>query len=378
MRRFTFAAAVTTVAGVILVASACSSVPEITYGNGTPGTDSSSSGSTSSGNSGTTSSSGTPTDGPIDVVSDCKATGPEICDDGIDNDCNQKTDCADDQCKPVTECVDPAPAGWTLVSFADATRPPCATGYDAPIDLKVVNGIGTGNCNCNCNAAVGKECTSGSFSVAVDSTNACGAGAANIAHNTNCTPLPNNINIPNPNAFAAATPPAGPAAGECTAVTVPEAGPITLGKTCGVSTATKFGKGCTTATQQCAPKAAGFEVCITKLGTDTCPTPYTDRKTAGTDAVDTRSCNACTCEPKGCTGSIELFSEADCTVGGNKRSTGAIDSSCDAITGNFTATRYKSTLAAPLNGCGFAAGGFNNAMAGNITWTEQRTVCCKP
>jgi hypothetical protein len=367
--RFSFATAVVAVAGTVLVVGACSSVPDIKFSD--EGTTS------SSGNSGSGGSSGTPTDAQPDVPPNCKPT-PEVCEDGIDNDCNGKIDCADDACKPVTECVDPAPAGWTLVSFSDATRPNCANGYDAPIDLEVVDGTGTGNCTCDCAPSAGPACSAGAFSVVIDTTNACGAGGVNLQHNTNCTQLGSNIPIPNPNSFASATAPTGPSA--CQGTTNVAAGPITFGRTCNLPSTTKFGKGCSTATQQCAPKATGFKVCITKLGQDACPAPYTARKTAGTDAVDTRACNACSCEPKGCSGTVELFEEADCTTdAANEDSTGPIGTACAATADrNFTATRYKTTLAAPVNGCGFTAGGFNNAMQGNIAWTEQRTVCCKP
>lgn len=354
---------------MILVAGACSSVPEVTFGSGA-GTDSSSS------SSGNASSSGTPADGPRDVVPDCTANRPELCDDGIDNDCNGKIDCADEACRPVSECVDPAPAGWTLISFSDATRPPCATGYEAPVDLKVVDGTGQGNCTCDCNPTVaGEACTNGNFAVVIDTSNACGAAPVNAKHSTSCSQLANNIVVPVNNGFGEAAPPPGPSA--CDATTTVAASPVSLGKSCNVAPGTRLGKGCSTPAQQCAPKATGFRLCITKPGMDACPAPYTSRRTAGTEAVDTRACNACTCEPKGCSGSIELFSEVDCTVGGNKRSTGAIDSTCGAVNGNFTAIRYKSTLSAPQNGCG-VQGTFTNAMTGNIAWTEQRTVCCKP
>jgi hypothetical protein len=116
-------------------------------------------------------------------------------------------------------------------------------------------------------------------------------------------------------------------------------------------------------------------VCITKLGTDVCPAPYTKQETAGSAATDNRTCNACTCDAKACVGTVELFEAADCGAGG--KATGAIGPTCAAtLAKNFTAIRYKTTLT--QNGCAIAAGGFDPAMGGSIAWTDQRIVCCKP
>ena len=351
-------------AGIAVIVCACSSVPDITYWDGT-------SGSSSGGSSGTSSGDGAP-----DVVSDCKSTGPEICDDGIDNDCDGKIDCADSECTPVTECVDPAPAGWTLIAYAASTRPPCTTGFDTPTDFKTVTGTGTGNCTCACNVSTGTACNADNLAVAVDD-NSCANAAVNLATNANCTNITNPITVPNQNAAAKVTPPAGPTG--CTGATTIAAGSIESGRTCSLANATKLGKGCSGANQVCAPKPTGFSVCVMKPGEQPCPDPYTKVNTVGATANDLRSCNACSCEPKGCAGTVELFEDVNCTVGAGKKSTLAIDGTCDLLgtsNRNFTAVRYKTTMPGPANGCGLVSN-FDGTLSGNVEWTDQRTVCCK-
>ena len=59
-------------------------------------------------------------------VDGCKATGPEKCTNGVDDDCNGLTDCADPACQTQGyACAAPAPGGWDFVAF-DATRRPAA------------------------------------------------------------------------------------------------------------------------------------------------------------------------------------------------------------------------------------------------------------
>jgi len=373
VRRFPLATAgISAVATAVLII-ACSSVPDFTFSDG----GASSSGASSGGSSGASSggSSGLPTDAP----SDCKPTGPENCFDGIDNDCNGHIDCDDAACQAGSTCIDPAPVGWTLVSFSDTMQPGCATGYDTPADLKVVGGTGTGNCTCDCAptpSTGGTACDKDNFKVIAD-TSGCAAAGVNVPAKTACTQLPTNIVIPNGSGVvASATPPPGPTA--CSATVTPAAGAVTTGRACSVAAATKFGK-CIAANQVCAPKPTGFNVCVSKLGANACPAPYTKQWTAGSDAVDTRSCNTCMCETKACAGTVSLFSANDCSTGMGKDTIGPLTTTCAAQTDkNWTAMYYKTTLNTPTSGCEIQPGGFVNTMQGQITWTDQRTVCCKP
>ena len=135
LRRSVLALAV--VAGTVV---ACSSLPELTFGDGDAG------GSEGGGPEGSAGEGGT--DAPIDTAG-CVKSGAEICDDGLDNDCNGLTDCEDPACGGFA-CVTPAPDTWQLVAFVAAAPPACPTGYTAPTDLKVLSGSAMHTCPCSC------------------------------------------------------------------------------------------------------------------------------------------------------------------------------------------------------------------------------------
>src|SRR5690349_18294984 len=68
-----------------------------------------------------------PNDAPSDVICVKSNGGVEDCDDGLDNDCNGKTDCADTACTALYQCIPTPPVGWTLTAESDNTRPACPT-----------------------------------------------------------------------------------------------------------------------------------------------------------------------------------------------------------------------------------------------------------
>ena len=155
----------------IVSTGACGSVPDLRFDDGDAG-------NISAGEGGV--------DARRDVDPNCKKTGPEICDDGIDNDCNGDVDCQDSACGGFS-CQD-APAGWTAVGFAAAERPSCPSG-ESESDLKVVSGDGSATCACSCNA-VGGSCATNDFALKLTTENTCGVAPtmANIPPSAaNCT-----------------------------------------------------------------------------------------------------------------------------------------------------------------------------------------------
>ena len=115
---------------------ACSSLPELTFDDGDAG------GSEGGGGEG-----GGGGDGGVDAKPDtagCVKTGAEICDDGIDNDCNGTADCADPACGAGSR-VSRLRSGRLGARRVRRDAPPaCPVSY-TPTDLKVLNGAGDGH-----------------------------------------------------------------------------------------------------------------------------------------------------------------------------------------------------------------------------------------
>lgn len=311
-----------------------------------------------------------PRDSGPDVDPNCKPTGAEICDDGIDNDCNGAIDCQDKQCGEFS-CQD-APPDWTAIEFAAAARPACPANT-AMNDLRVSAGDGSATCNCSC-ASVGGSCTVGTWTVSTGTDATCGVAtkAVPLSSAGACTALTGTAF--SVSSFVARAFPPGPT------MCAPSAtvnGPITSGRMCQPG---KYGKGCGT-NQVCAPKPpAGAASCVTKLGPSACPGGFTKRSTAGTTEDDQRTCNGCACgAPSACAGgSVSLYTTSNCkSTGANAEHAENISTTCGAPTPdpNFPVVAFKST--APAGGGCNATPTTPATAGGALTFTDQRTVCCK-
>ncbi len=366
------------VATLVLATGACSSLPDLHFadgndegggGEGGPFGDGSSG---NDGNGGMDGSADTGTDGP---APGCIKTGPEVCDDGIDNDCNGHTDCDDTACQAGFACTDPAPTGWDLVGFAASTRPTCPTGLGAASDVDTVTGTGAGTCTCQCSASAGSTaCNAGQATVVASDQAACTGGSTDTrminANAAACTALSSSLTIPNGTAFVEVIPPPPPAA--CDAATTLGAPPVTNGRVC--APPARVGKGCA-GTKVCAPKPTGMAYCAAKAGTQTCPSAFPTLNTVGTGTTDTRACNACTCAPQtSCVQTATVYTAGNCVVAGAEKSD-ALTTTCASPTAkNVIVTAYKSVS----GGTGCAPSGFNSATTGTLTFAAaQETVCCK-
>lgn len=297
----------------------------------------------------------------------CKSTGSEVCDDGLDNDCDGKIDCADSNCTAGFACEE-APAGWTPIAFAPAAPPACAASTTAS-DLKVAAGDGNASCSCSC-AGAGGSCATGSFTVTSSGEITCAVApvTGTVPATGNCLAIPTQFQA---GAFLKATPPAPPLS--CTPSATVN-GALTSGRQC---QAARFGTGCG-ANQVCAPKAAAMMAsCITKPGKNVCPAGFAKRSTAGTAATDDRSCPGCTCNgPTPCTGgTVSVYGNSACKTNGIFDGAESIGTVCaaGAPDSNFTATHFKTTP--PVGGCGVPA--TPAAPAGTLSFTDERTVCCR-
>jgi hypothetical protein len=372
-------------AGVVGVVTACSSVPDITFGEDDGGTKTDGNvlpdGNQPDNNTG---------DAPRDVAVDpncVKASATETnCEDGRDDDCDGLVDCQDPDCNPTHQCVDKAPAGFDLLAVSDVRTTACAAGYVEQADIEMVTGANP-SCACKCTDE-GGTCTGGTVDVTSAENNTCTMNAQTRALNrtaTNCTAIPggglpigaNNARF---ESSVAATPPTSCTVGSTLTL------PTTLqGRSC-KPPATANAGGCPP-TQVCIRKpAVGYSICTTRPSPDagvpaSCAAPYVTRRRAGTTLTNNTTCDesACSCNNSACTGSVTVFDTAACTVGGANRSedipTGAAGEACTAMAvsgGAFNALAYKAT-----SGGGCAPTGAATVQ-GALTLTDETTICCKP
>ena len=296
----------------------------------------------------------------------CVPSGDEICDDGIDNDCNGRTDCQDNRCNAGFRCTD-VPAGWTTVSFAGATTPSCPE-RTTGTDLQVAAGDGSAGCACTCTGA-GGSCATGNFTLNLSNEPTCGVGATTgtVPRSGNCNALGASFNV---QSYARIAQAVGPTS--C-APSPSESGALARGRVC---QAARFGGGCD-ANEVCAPRTStGFETCITKAGKNACPPGFSKRSTVGASATDTRTCTGCTCgAPTACVGgSVSLYGNSMCKTNGGNDGAENIDGACDGLIPDqaFTATHFKATP--PSGGCGMPTS--PGTGAGTLTFVDERTVCC--
>ena len=354
---------------LVVSTGACSSLPDLHFADGNDEGGNGDGGPLGEG--GTDGSADTGTDG---SVPGCIKSGPEVCDDGLDNDCNGHTDCDDPACTAGFMCTDPAPNGWDLVGFAASTRPTCPTGLGAASDVATVTGTGAGTCACQCSAAVGSTaCNAGQASVVVsDTANTCGGVMDSRMINANaatCTALSSSLLVPNGTIFVEVIPPPPPAA--CTSATTLSVPPIGDGRIC--APPARVGKGCS-GTQVCAPKPTGMAYCAAKTGAQSCPAAFPKPNTAGATAADTRACNSCTCSPQAsCQQTATIYTAGDCVVAGAEKSIPLTTTCTTSLVKNVTTTAYKSVS----TGTGCAPVAFDPMTTGSPGLTAAETVCCK-
>ena len=296
----------------------------------------------------------------------CIATGPEICDDGIDNDCNGQTDCADVACTPRWTCTAAPPDQWTPVGFAAATRVDCPVGFGAPTDLQTVAGkSGAPVCDCDCGGA--NACAPGGIVMTAGNTPACNDASQTFPNADGCQKISGGGLSLTTNSYVKAN--AG-TPGSCNVSAAGTFAPLSNGRTCGIA---RLGGGCK-ANQVCVPRpGTAFQSCVEKTGNVACPGGYPTLYQAGDSAADTRACTACTCTTAPCAGTLELFDDTACTASANLEiSAAAPPGTC--AKGKNTAFAAKSFTVAMSGGCVMAAAGKGT---GTLTFQDEETICCR-
>ncbi|MDP9152530.1 MAG: hypothetical protein M3O36_21600 [Myxococcota bacterium] len=328
------------------------------------------------------------------ALDECVPVGPEDCTNGIDDDCNGFTDCADPACNSKFRCAFSPGGGWLgPIAFWEGSPeagapPPCPPGYDTPMDW-------TGNldappltCSCSC-AASGEQCVSTIGTVGGDM--ACRLPCAVQAVTTGCTALMDGgANCGNNFSFNA-DPPA-PTRGTCIP-TVRKSTPIKPAWTIAARTCTVVGVdkpgGCNGGNAQCllTPAAPyGSATCVYQIVTNggplpsTCPDGFAPKPkllySPSPVITDTRDCSPCTCRgPDGgsCGGTIAIFGGTTCA---GPAATYTLGSGCtkEMIANNPTPSHLMGSYALTPGTCGVAVDTSPSGAAASSGGTT--VVCC--
>src|SRR5512132_969079 len=236
----------------------------------------------STGGAGPTSASVGPGGGEVPITTSTGVSctpSPEVCNDGLDNDCDNRVDCEDDNCTGALgyACSPAAPDGWTVVAFKPDPAAPCPKGYENPAKVTTKPTPTGGLCKCNCGAPPATVCTKGVLKVqfghvscmgdkfAFDATGGCDAIGKFIGQDPG-----------DDWDDADAT---GPAVANAACTATPSA-PPPLEAIEGISCApaSTGGKGCGS-DSACLPRVDAAAWCIQKAGDVSCPgTAFPQRK----------------------------------------------------------------------------------------------------
>jgi hypothetical protein len=300
----------------------------------------------------------------------CVAKGPENCTDGVDNDCNGATDCADPACSARGyACVEPPPGGWSFVAFAPgapASQSACPTSlHTTTVDVDPIDTPST--CSCSCGVGAIPTCT-GMAPSRLGTNGMCNMPGGSAPADGSCSMLPvsvgTDVQVGNP---------AG-SGGSCVAdagIATPPAG-STPGEIC--SGENRFGAGCS-AGRVCALAPAPFTACIAKNSQVTCPaSSYTTAHYAG-QLNDTRSCTNCQCggTPM-CALTWSFYNSPKCNA--NPALVLTPDGTCQPS--GAQATPYTSNmLTGTSTGAKCAPPAMQPMPTGHASLNAEQTICCE-
>jgi hypothetical protein len=301
----------------------------------------------------------------------CTPTGAEVCDDGVDNDCNQETDCEDPACAAGFVCVPPIPSGWRPVAFNEKSRPPCPAGAEAT-DLVWAPSTALA-CACTCTEQKAASCAMGPLGIASNGSNPC-PGMPNLTldiKGQGC--VTDGLNTVNHDHAKIA--PLPPTQGTCSGTPSSTMTPPVEGRSCAVAAA---GAGCAGG-GACVTSASASAPFLSCLEHDdvvtTCPAGFPHGYTVGTSADDTRSCSPCTCGTSATCSSPKLmvYTDQSCSSGGHELLvTGACEPVMDGGGHSYNSYRYTAKTS------NAACQSITNSMpSGSLTLLEKRTICCQ-
>jgi hypothetical protein len=296
---------------------------------------------------------------------------PEVCTNGVDDDGNGKTDCADPACAGYG-CVPAAPGGWSgpiaLYDGDPKAVPPCPaehpiTAYQGHAAL-LQQPATCGACLC---ATPQVSCTPGTLTFTGDTACATAQGSA-------VQPAPGQCGGVVPPAgtkgytAAAATAVAGQCAPSGGAKTLP---PATWGRAGLACLGGGLGGGCAPGTFCSGTPVAPFvpALCIYRSGDVACPAGFADKHLFVDTVVDTRDCGACTCgAPRvGCDATTQLYAGAACA---GQALDVVDDGSCTMAAGSVASIKV---VVSTTGGCPPGGGQPTGSLAEG---SQKTTACC--
>ena len=313
--------------------------------------------------------------------SGCPSTD-EICDNGVDDDCDGLTDCADPKCSGPAdgrECVAPAPQGWTLIAFAPGATAMCPSGSSviAVVAEAPTSASSTCDCTCDCSAPENNPCVHGMLAAKIGNAN-CTALNLTFPVTGGCDSLGVTIN----NTYGSLrAKPLGIAAIDAPGTGVlPGMQPGASATTCAPDVTAAAG---CTGGGVCLPKATSASVCVQMDGDVPCPgAPFINRTVVGATAAvdDQRICAACTCSSSAASCANPMFSGfPNDMCGGNPVNAAVINNTCTFTPNNtdwdgdnhFVYTATPVTPTCSLKGA-------LPAVSGTIKPQSATTICCPP
>jgi hypothetical protein len=301
----------------------------------------------------------------------------EVCDDGIDNDCDGAVDCADTDCTGPTDgriCVAPAPLGWTLIAFGPGDT--CSPGYAklAKVEEAPTSTDSTCSCACDCAGAKNNPCTNGPLTVHIGM--GCSFFNLDLTVTGGCDPIGMPI-MSTAQSIKTVPLPVTPVDVPGTAK-LPGTLPGAAGTTC--TPIADLAGGCSPG-DACVPRPASASLCIEHDGDVACPAgAYSQRSVVGAPGAvtDKRSCAACTCSSSAASCSnptFSAYSNSSCLGGADTAQ--LVANVCVQANAPFTNDDYfiySATPTAPT--C--QIGGAPPAVVGAVEPKSPTTICCMP
>jgi hypothetical protein len=331
---------------------------------------------------------------PLPDRATCMPAGPELCTDGIDNDCNGAVDCEDPACTGYT-CI-AAPAGWTPVAMtgsrgstadggpADAGAPACPSGWSNRRDMVDTPRPAAAACACRCGGAPGPAmsmCVTGgvrAIGLDTNSDTICGDRADLVSVDGGCHPVfpwgggggggVDSIRVVSPaptNVACAVLPTLLPRIVDDGAIIVCD--PMNVAA-------------CMSGT--CVERPGAFVVCLAHPGREpACPSGFgVPRVLRNASAiVDERSCAgtcACATTATACVNrSLNFYADLACSTVVPMRAA-VVDDTCRGVSGAGVPVAYR--YAAQPNTLACAPATATLPVDGGVTFPSETTICCPP